>query len=606
MKGLSWRLIFIVILFIASLVYVVPWSTYGINLPVSTKEYKLGLDLNGGVELDYKVDFDALKASGKKYNEGNVIEGLKSIIEKRVNSLGTAEPTIETASYGGDAHIIVQIPTQRYDREGLSPAEQKAKNDDYIQRAKDTIGKVVRLEFREKKDTVTDQDRADRRAIADHAYAELSSSGALAFGTIGTKYHDQYENVEYTSASGAVKDLPPEVSFTGIADVKTPYLSAVMPSKKSMSLSMGADNKLQMLPGDAGYTIVYIKDIHTEDRPVANTGSTAGTGAAAGTGTTSTGTHMEKTTIVTYESLFVNEKPSIWAAAKTSDGRILNEQYLLDATVGFSSFQPQIDLHFNTEGAAMMKEITTRLLNKQLAIFVGGQMVTDPTVRAVIPDGQAVITGSYTADSAKQLTNDINTGIVPAPIYLTSERSIDAKIGADALAVIVKAGFIGLLFIIVFLVAIYRVSGLLAGVALILYGLILVAIVRLFGIVLTLASIAGVILSIGLAIDANILIFERVKEELRNKSQNTKALVIGFTRSWSAIWDSHVTSLSSAVILYIFGISLIKGFGLMLGIGIILSLFTAMFVSRVLIFLVGTSRAMSKNNHLFLGLKDEE
>lgn len=211
-----------------------------------------------------------------------------------------------------------------------------------------------------------------------------------------------------------------------------------------------------------------------------------------------------------------------------------------------------------------------------------------------------MITGDYTVQSAQELANNINTGIVPAPIYLTSERTIDAKIGSSALREILYAGAIGLIVIVVFLTIFYRVSGLLAGLALIIYTVILVAIIKFTGVVLTLASIAGVILSIGLAIDANILIFERMREALREGNPLEKAIHVGFSKSWTAIWDSHITSLTSALILYIFGISLIKGFGFMLGLGIVLSLFTAMWVSRVLIEFVGKS--IGKNTELFVGL----
>jgi protein-export membrane protein SecD len=241
------------------------------------------------------------------------------------------------------------------------------------------------------------------------------------------------------------------------------------------------------------------------------------------------------------------------------------------------------------------------MVGEQLAIFVGGEMLTDPVVQTAITDGKAVITGSYTPESAKQLANDINTGIVPAPIYLTSERAIDAKIGGEALDVIINAGLIGLLAIVVFLVSIYRVSGLLAGLALVIYGIVLLAIVKAFGIVLTLASIAGMILSIGLAIDANVLIFERTKEALREGLSLQQSILSGFDKSWTAIWDSHITSLTSAVILYIFGVSLIKGFGLMLGIGIVLSLFTAMWISRILILYFGQSYEGREGK--FVGLK---
>lgn len=162
------------------------------------------------------------------------------------------------------------------------------------------------------------------------------------------------------------------------------------------------------------------------------------------------------------------------------------------------------------------------------------------------------------------------------------------------------AGAIGLLAIVLFLGFYYRVSGLLAGVALIIYAILLVAIFKAFGVVLTLAAIAGIILSIGLAIDANILIFERTKEALREGMDTKRAIGSGFEKSWTTIWDSHITSLTSAFVLYIFGTSIIKGFGLALGIGIVLSLFTAMWVSRILIYAVGNK--MQKHTKAFIGI----
>ena len=303
-----------------------------------------------------------------------------------------------------------------------------------------------------------------------------------------------------------------------------------------------------------------------------------------------------------YSFIFVDQRPSQWQAAKTADGRVLNDKYLVNSSVGFTQVgQPQIELLFNDEGKKIFGELTKRLIGKQIAIFVGGENLTAPTVQSVITDGKAVITGDYTVKDAQALANNINTGIVPAPIYLTSERTIDAKIGSSSLHQILVAGAIGLFAIIAFLVIFYRVSGLLAGLALITYTLILIALVKLTGVVLTLASIAGVILSIGLAIDANILIFERMREALADKKTIDQAIHLGFEKSWTAIWDSHITSLTSAIILYIFGISLIKGFGFMLGLGIILSLFTAMWVSRILILAVG--HKMYNSPELFIGFK---
>lgn len=593
MKGLGARFAFIIALALASFVYIFPWSTYNITLPFTTQEYKLGLDLHGGVELDYKIDLDEAKKKGSTVNNTEIIDGLKSIVEKRVNSLGTAEPTISTASYGNESHIIVQIPTQNFAGENLTETQLKEKNAEYIAKAKDTIGKVVRLEFKEQKTEITDADRAERKTLADSAKKEIGD-GTL-FASIAKKYQENYENIEYSTSSGSLKELPKEAVFSGIENVREAKLVGPFSSEKVGSMSLGEDGKLKEAAGEKGFSIVRITKVEVVKEDVT---TTTGTGAAAKKETKSV-----DTPVYTYDLLFVSEQPSLWTPAKTADGKVLDEQYLTRASVSFNQgFQPQIDLLFNDAGKSIFAELTKRLIGKPIAIFVGGQLLTSPTVQTTIPDGHAVITGQYTADSAKKLATDINTGIVPAPIYLTSERAIDAKIGGDSLGVIINAGLIGLLAIIVFLVCIYRVSGLLAGVALIIYGLLLLSIVKAFGIVLTLASIAGIILSIGLAIDANILIFERTKEALRHEKKDlTASTIVGFEHSWSAIWDSHITSLTSAIILYIFGVSLIKGFGLMLGIGIVLSLFTAMWISRILILFVG-QKFFGREN-VFIGLK---
>ncbi|MDD2891772.1 MAG: protein translocase subunit SecD [Candidatus Gracilibacteria bacterium] len=592
MKGLGFRLAIIVLLAIFSAAYILPWKTIGISTPFPVSEYKLGLDLHGGVELDYKIDLeDAAKKSD--FQSKDIIEGLKSIVEKRVNSLGTAEPTIATATYGNEEHIIVQIPTQNFDGENLTAEEKKAKNDEYIAKAKETIGKVVRLEFKEQKTIITDADKQERTDIAKKVLTEVQSA-SYPFATIANKYKDQYENIEYRAGSGETSEMPVEFTFTGMENVKTPYTSPkIMETQKGAGYTLGKDNQLEQIEGEKGYSIVRINNITTTEKERE---------IKTGTGVDEV-TKKEKytATIYDYEGIFVSQKPSEWTPAQTADGKVLDEQYLTKASVSFSQgFAPQVDLLFNADGGKIFAELTKRLQGKEIAIFVGGQLLTAPTVQTVIPDGRAVITGNYTAESAKKLATDINTGIVPAPIYLTSERTIDAKIGADALRVIINAGLIGLLLIIVFLVLIYRVSGLMAGIALVIYGLLLLAIVKSFGIVLTLASIAGIILSIGLAIDANILIFERTKEELRRGVEVEKAIIVGFGKSWSAIWDSHITSFTSAVVLYIFGISLIKGFGLMLGLGILLSLFTAMWVSRILILVAGNK--MRKKTKCFIGV----
>ena len=565
------RVLLIIGLVLISGFYIVPWNHYGIDTPFLNKPYTLGLDLQWGVELDYKVDLDIVRSQSGKTSELNIVEWIKSVIEKRVNSLGLAEPTIQASKYGSDSHIIVQIPTQSHS--DLSESERKIRNAEDIKKAKETIGKVVQLEFREEKTNVTDRDRVERKILAENALKEIKTT---PFSTVGQKYRDQYENINFWTATGV---LPKEIQIPNVDTLTLPYLSSVLYLTGEQTI-----NGSGIVETGLGYFAI-LNLTNRYDIP-----STDASGV----------TTMQKG--YDYEVLYISERPSLWQAAKTADGKVLNDKNLTSAGVGFTQvWQPQVELLFNEEGKKIFGELTKRLIGKQIAIFVGWQLLTAPTVQAVITDGKAVITGDYTIKWAQTLANDINTGIVPAPIYLTSERTIDAKIGASSLKQILIAWAIGLIAIIVFLMAFYRISWLLAGLALVTYTLILIALVKMTGVVLTLASIAGVILSIGLAIDANILIFERMREALRDGKSIEHSIVIGFDKSWTAIWDSHITSLTSAIILYIFGISLIKGFGFMLGLGIVLSLFTAMWVSRILIIAVG--RKLSHNPELFVGFK---
>jgi protein-export membrane protein SecD len=573
MKPLQ-RILIVVFLVLTCGAYIVPWNNFfsadqikeNKFLTFLAKPFTLGLDLQGGVELDYKVDLESVKGStGGTINERDIVEGIKSVIDRRViEGLKLSEPTIQTAQYGKEMHIIVQIPTQDYGN--VSEEEKIRRNREDVTRAKDVIGKVVQLEFREQKTETTESDRIERRLVADKAIADLKDT---SFEVVGAKYRDQEERVTFASGTGS---LPSEALFSGYDTItKFPHTTGVVETSGMAEYTIGADGQ-PMIRTNSGYAIVRLD-------------------AKIGTGAN-----------YQYSYIFFDQKPSEWKAAKTADGKILNDKYLISAGVWFTQAgQSQVELVFNDQGKKIFAELTKRLLNKQIAIFVGGQLLTAPTVQAVIADGRAVITGNYTLESARALANNINTGIVPAPIYLTSERTIDAKIGSHALGEILNAGLIGLLVIVVFLSIFYRVSGLLAGVALVIYTIILVALIKFFGSVLTLASIAWVILSIGLAIDANILIFERMREALKDGQPLDKAIQTGFDKSWTAIWDSHVTSLSSAVILYIFGISLIKGFGFMLGLGIVLSLFTSMWVSRALI--ITLAKLMGKNTLWFIGFK---
>ncbi len=241
---------------------------------------------------------------------------------------------------------------------------------------------------------------------------------------------------------------------------------------------------------------------------------------------------------------------------------------------------PQVDLTFNDSGRDKFKALTEQFLGKQIAIVLDDQPISAPTVQSVITDGSAVISGQFTLQQAKQLAIELNAGALPVPIHLEEERTIGATLGTSSVEESLFAGMIGLLLVGIFMVLYYRLPGFLATVALAIYALLSLAIFELIPVTLTLAGLAGFILSIGMAVDANILIFERMKEELAAGKPLNLAIDQGFKRAWSSIFDSNMSSLITAAILYYTATGLVRGFAVTLAIGIAVSMFTAITVTR--------------------------
>lgn len=431
----------LVLAWLALAYYVFPWNSYNIDVPFEWRDYRLGLDLQWWVELDYRVDLSEAKEE-KDYSrerENEIIEWLKSIIDKRVNSLNINDSVILTANYGWEKHIIVQIPLK-----WNTALEDK----DNIKKAKEAIWKVVRIKFKER-------------------------------------------NPEYLSWTWSNN------------------LEEWIPAKW-----LGSDSELHEL----------------------------------------------------------------------------DERYFVKSSVQYNqAMQAMVELVFNDEWKLIFWDLTKRLVWKEMAIFVGWELLTHPVINEPILWWKAQVTWNYTRQEATQLSQNINTWVVPAPIYLTSEKSIDSKLWANSLQKLIIAWSLWFLLIFIFLIYIYRLSWFVSSLALLMYIIIVLVIVKSTWTVLTLASIAWLILSIGMAIDANILIFERVREEIKNWKKLEDASRLGFKKSWSAIWDSNLTGFIVALILFVFGINMIKGFWLMLGIWIIVSLFSAMYISRVFVILLAKS-----------------
>ena len=270
----------------------------------------------------------------------------------------------------------------------------------------------------------------------------------------------------------------------------------------------------------------------------------------------------------------------------------LTGQHLKRADVVFdpNTNEPQVSVTFNDAGKDIFAELTRKNLNKRIGIFLDGNLVSAPEVQQEIPSGQAVITGfidpqtgAPSIDIAKEIARNLNAGALPMRINLVSQQQVGAALGQEVLARTIFAGIIGFLAVVLFMLIVYRFPGVLASLALVFYAILFIALFKLIPVTLTLAGIAGVILSIGMAVDANILIFARMREEMASGKTLSAAIDEGFMRAWTSIFDSNMSTILTSVILYLVGTSFVRGFALALGVGVILSMFTAVFVSRRLL-----------------------
>lgn len=267
-----------------------------------------------------------------------------------------------------------------------------------------------------------------------------------------------------------------------------------------------------------------------------------------------------------------------------ADLRLAQVQF--DSSSGQAAGAPVVGLEFTPDGTKKFADITSKNIGKTVAIFLDEQPIMNPTVQNAITDGRAVISGGFTVDDAKKLSIQLNAGALPLPIKIIEQKNIGATLGSQSIIKSLVAGAIGLVIIWLFMIVNYGLKGIIANIALGIYVLLSLAIIKLVPVTLTLAGIAGLVLSIGMAVDANILIFERVKEELRWGRPLTSAIELGFHRAWNSIRDSNISSLITAGILFWFGSGSVRGFALTLIIGILVSLFTSINVTRTLLRLI--------------------
>jgi len=282
------------------------------------------------------------------------------------------------------------------------------------------------------------------------------------------------------------------------------------------------------------------------------------------------------------EGIELTEEEMIILTKEPFSPTTLTGRYLKGAELQFDqqTYQAQVSLEFDSEGSKLFEDLTRKNISKRIAIYLDGEVVSAPTVQEAISGGKAQITGNFSMEEAKELVQRLNAGALPVPIHLINQQTIGASLGSISLERSLKAGIFGFIAILLFIIFYYRLPGLIASLALIIYIVLILAIFKLIPVTLTLSGIAGLILSIGMAVDANILIFERFKEEFKSGKSLGGSIDEGFRRAWPAIRDGNISTIITCVILFIFATGLVKGFALTLGIGVLVSMLSAIVVTK--------------------------
>ena len=585
----------------------------------------LGLDLQGGSHLVYQANLlsepDVPGMTGERIPPtADQMDALKRTIERRLNSSGLGEPILQVL---GEDRLLVQIP-------GVSDPDS----------AKALIGETAQLEFKHRQRNVPLSVEFEEGEIVGYSIVEVTpelfvipeeegevktegsesedanteesgdsdtseSDGSEEEGSDGTDENATEEEVDeevpavpgppglvvefsdngfekfsetvdemrdsLVPAKGAANILPDRLAFhlagAEAQEVEVLYQQAILLDDGQV-VPIGGDPNITEIIGTNKFVISLLTAFPDSDDPFAE---------------------VERQFAPGGELVFKLIK------GKVDEDINLTGDDLARAYPGQhqGSGVPIVNIEFNGEGTRKFAEITTEIAgtNDQLAIFLDDEELIAPVADQAITGGNAFISGQdFTIDRVRDIALLLESGRLPIPIELILEKDIDAILGSDSLEKSVRAGAVGLILVFLFMLLYYRMPGLIAALALLIYTLMLIAIFKMLPVTLTLSGVAAAILSVGMAVDANILIFERMKEELRAGRTLLSAINIGFNRAWSAIRDSNVSTLITSGILYWFadtlGATVVQGFAATLAIGVMLSMFSAIFVSRTLLRIV--------------------
>lgn len=515
----------------------------GVSIPQIDLPYVLGLDLQGGTHLEYEADIAQVAPADRT----DALNGVRDVIERRVNTLGVSEPLIQTTRAGDDWRVTVELAGIRDVNQAIT-----------------LIGETPILEFKEENPEASRGLTADERRKLDEANAAERNTTEDLIEAVTAKDADFAVIAARENKSEELKAVSGDVGFIQA----NPYLADLVEILKETPAGQIHPEIIDR-PGE--FIIAKVEEIKDGDiraRLIV----------------------ISKTT-----ERDIVPQPEPWRSTQLTGKQLESSRVEFDPQSG----AVQVSLQFDSEGGDLFAELTRNNLGKQIAIFLDGQIISAPVVQSEILGGRAVISGNFNVDEAKVLSRRLQAGALPIPIKLIAQQSVGPTLGADSLQASLLAGLIGFALVALFMLLMYRVPGVAAIVALILYAALSIAVFKLLPVTLTLAGIAGFILSIGIAVDANVLVFERLKEELKLGKTLSQAMEDSFRRAWLSIRDGHVTILISCAVLFWFSSSIIKGFALTLGFGTLLSLFTAVVTTRTILrALVHTP--MAKQPWLFL------
>ena len=504
--------------------------------------FRKGLDISGGTKLVYKIDYSKYK---ELYSANEFLEVKKNIeqvilknIDSRISGLGVSDYVAKIQTIGEETQVVVEIG-------GVADLDQ----------AKEIIGKTVELEFRiENDEEATPETIAQRKALAEKIRTEVVATPEKM---IELYANQEAENIIARTITGTLDQLP-DLYRTHSQMLNTIPLNQISNLLEGTYLTQtyqtaSGENLTQGVDGFLTFRVSARNEV-----PV-----------VAWTGENSTGTQM----LYTIDEIFVQDRLS-WKIAQGKDGSPLNGAYFTLARPETTQFwQPSVGIEFNQKGSELFCEITSNNVGKSMGIFIWGKPATIANINEKICDGRAQISGGFDKERATETAKELNSGNMPAPLILLQEEKVNPSLGDSAFQGALVATGVWVLAIIIYMFFIYgRRKATVTTATMIFYFMVLLAILKLIDYALSLSGIAAIILSIGMAVDANVLIFERMNEEVKNNKSYLSAIETASKRSWAAIRDGQISTLLIWVLLFAYGINIFKGFGSMIILTAILTL----------------------------------